>query len=117
MEDARDVNTSLKKGIRPRSRLDEAHLPALFRLALDAHNLVLQRLGTRVLLALLPAIVGAPRHVVRDHVLGLIDHPLLLLRERGLQIELGNVLALATAHLCSSRCSAPGSWTSYQRPL
>ena len=68
--------------------LAEVGLPALLCLGLDGSDLVFQLLSPGVLLRLLPAIVGAPRHVVRDHVLGLANHACLFLGQCRREVEL-----------------------------
>jgi len=85
-----------KKALTPHAsawRSRKVGVPALLRLVLDRANLLTQLLGLRKLLGLLPPIVWAARHVVRDHVLRLTDRAALLLGECGRQVELGCGLA------------------------
>ena len=54
----------------------------------DAGDLLLELLGAAVLGRLLPPVVRAARHVVRDHVLGLANHACLFLGQCRREVEL-----------------------------
>jgi len=68
--------------------LTESTLPALLGFRLHGAHLLAQLLGLEELLRLLPAVVGAARHPVRDHGLHLAHRAGLFARERGREVEL-----------------------------